>query len=65
MNFFVRNLYGTTYYPTAFKIDGVTVTPQFQGGATIVSANPSDLYVIFIFKIYGSWQMYVSQTKFG
>jgi hypothetical protein len=65
MNFFVKNLTTTNYYPTAFKIDGVTVTPQFQGGATIVSANASDLYVMFMVKVPGDWRVYVSQTKFG
>jgi hypothetical protein len=65
VNFFVTNLYGTTYYPTAFKIDGVTVTPQFQGGSTVVSGNGSDLYVMFIVKVPGDWRVYVSQTKFG
>ena len=65
MNFFVRNLTNTNYYPTAFKIDGVTVTPQFQGGATVVSGNGSDLYVMFMVKVPGDWRVYVSQTKFG
>ena len=65
VNFFVRNLTNTNYYPTAFKIDGVTVTPQFQGGATVVSGNGSDLYVMFIVKVPGDWRVYVSQTKFG
>ena len=65
MNFFVKNLTNTNYYPTAFKIDGVTVTPQFQGGATVVSGNGSDLYVMFMVKVPGDWRVYVSQTKFG
>ena len=65
LNFFVTNLYGTTYYPTAFKIDGVTITPQFQGGSSIVSANPTDLYVLYIARSLQDWRMYVSQTKFG
>jgi len=66
-NLFVQN--GTTpYYPTAYQIDGVAVTPLYQGGIpyTTGSQFATDLYVIFIIKTAAStYKLFVSQTKFG
>jgi hypothetical protein len=56
------------YYPTAYQIDGITITPKYQGGAVFNSgnANCTDLYILFIIKLAAnSWSAYVSQTKFA
>lgn len=58
----------SAYYPTAFQIDGVAVTPKYQGSIAFNSGNPNctDLYVLFIIKLAtNSWSVYVSQTKFA
>lgn len=58
----------TAYYPTAYQIDGVAVTPKYQGAAVFNQGNPNctDLYVLFIVKLANnSWSAYVSQTKFA
>lgn len=58
----------SAYYPTAFQIDGVAVTPKYQGGAAFTGGNSNctDLYVLFIIKLAAnSWSVYVSQTRFA
>jgi hypothetical protein len=66
-NLFVKN--GTTpYYATAFQIDGVAITPQYQGGSpfTYGSQFATDLYVMFAIKTgTNAWSLFVSQTKFA
>jgi hypothetical protein len=67
VNLFVPNG-STAYYPTAYQIDGVAVTPKYQGGTVFNrgNANCTDLYVLFIIKLgANSWSVYVSQTKFA
>ena len=64
-NFFVTNINGSSYYPSAFTIDSVPITPQFQGGSAFASGNPTDLYVLYIARSPQGWYMYASQTKFG
>lgn len=69
-NLFVQNS-TTPYYPTAYQIDGVAVTPLYQGGIPFSYGNQfaTDLYVVFIIKtgVTGTpaWKLFVSQTKFG
>ena len=58
----------SAYYPTAFQIDGIAVTPKYQGSIAFNSGNPNctDLYVLFIIKLAAnSWSVYASQTKFA
>ena len=64
-NFFVTNINGSSYYPSAFTIDSVPITPKFQGGSAFASGNPTDLYVLYIARSPQGWYMYASQTKFG
>tara|TARA_R110000868_G_scaffold45365_2_gene150515 strand:- start:1772 stop:2200 length:429 start_codon:yes stop_codon:yes gene_type:complete len=56
------------YYQTALTIDGVSVTPKWQGGTTPVSgnANSIDAYTFAILKISsGSYVVLASQYKFA
>jgi hypothetical protein len=58
----------TAYYPTAYQIDGTSITPKYQGGTIFNSgnANCTDVYVMFIIKLAdNSWSAYISQTKFA
>lgn len=66
-NLFVQNG-ATPYYPTAYQIDGVAITPKYQGSIPYVTGNQfaTDLYVMFIIKTANNaWTLFVSQTKFG
>ncbi len=60
---------GTTpYYLSGFQIDGATVTPKWQGGASPTSGNASgiDVYAITITKTGGgTYTALISQTKFA
>lgn len=62
------NTNGTTaYYPTAFQVDGVSVTPKFQGGAAFSAGNASsiDAYSFTVIKTAGSaFTVLASQTQF-
>lgn len=62
------NTNGTTaYYPTAFQVDGVSVTPKFQGGAAFSAGNASsiDSYSFTVIKTAGSaFTVLASQTQF-
>jgi hypothetical protein len=58
----------TPYYPNVIQIDGVTVTPKYQGGVTITAGNASsiDIYTITIVKTASAtFTSFVSQTKFA
>lgn len=59
----------TAYYPTAFQIDGSSVTPKWQGGTAPASGNASavDAYVFTIIKTAStpSYTVLASQTKFA
>lgn len=58
----------TPYYPNVIQIDGVTVTPKYQGGVTIAAGNASsvDIYTITIVKTASAtFTSFVSQTKFA
>jgi hypothetical protein len=66
--FLVTN--GTTaYYPTAFQIDGTSVTPKWQNGTSVSAGNASsiDIYTFTIIKISGSptYTVLAAQTKFA
>jgi hypothetical protein len=62
------NTNGTTaYYPTAFQVDGASVTPKFQGGAAFSAGNASsiDSYSFTVIKTAGSaFTVLASQTQF-
>lgn len=60
---------GTAYYPTAFSIDGTSVTPKWQGGVAPTGGNASsvDVYSFVITKTASSptYTVLASQTKFA
>jgi hypothetical protein len=59
----------TPYYPTAYQIDGVAITPRWQGGTapTAGSASSIDAYSLTIVKTSTSptYVMLASQTRFA
>jgi hypothetical protein len=58
----------TPYYPTAFQVDGVSVTPKWQGGAAPASGNASsiDSYTFTIIKTASAtYTLIASQVKFA
>ena len=59
----------TAYYPTAYQIDGSSVTPKWQGGSAPSSGNPSsiDAYSLTIIKTAATptYTVFASQTKFA
>lgn len=59
----------TAYYPTDFQIDGVAVTPKWQGGSASDAGNADsiDLYVFSIVKTDATptYVIYSSQTPFA
>lgn len=58
----------TAYYPTAFQIDGSSVTPKWQGGAAPSSGNASsiDAYTFTIIKTASAtFTVLGAQTRFA
>jgi hypothetical protein len=58
----------TAYYPTAFQIDGSSVTPKWQGGTAPSAGNASsiDAYVFTVMKSgSATYTVLASQTKFA
>jgi hypothetical protein len=58
----------TAYYPTAFTIDGISVTPKWQGGfaPTSGNANSVDSYTFTIIKTgISTYTVIASQSKFA
>jgi hypothetical protein len=59
----------TAYYPTAYQIDGVAVTPKWQGGTAPTAGNASsiDAYSLTIIKTASTptYTIIASQTKFA
>ena len=56
------------YYQTSFSIDGVSVTPKWQDGATVMSGNASsvDMYSFVIIKTGDTvFAVFGSLTKFA
>lgn len=60
---------GTAYYPTAYQIDGSSVTPRWQGGTAPTSGNASstDSYSLTIIKTAATptYLVLASQTRFA
>jgi hypothetical protein len=58
----------TAYYPSAFQIDGVSVTPIWQGGVAPTSGNASsvDAYAFTVIKTASTptYKVLASQTQF-
>ena len=58
----------TAYYPSAFQVDGVSVTPKWQGGVAPTSGNASsvDAYAFTVIKTASSptYLVLASQTQF-
>ena len=58
----------TAYYPSAFTIDGTSVTPKWQGGTAPTAGNASsiDAYTYAIVKTgSAAYTVFASQTKFA
>jgi len=59
---------GTAYYNSAVRVDGSSVTPEWQGGSAPTSGNASsvDAYVFTIVKTgSAAFTVFASQTKFA
>lgn len=59
---------GTAYRPTAFQVDGSSVTPKWQGGSAPSSGNTNsvDMYLFSIVKTGTStFAVFASQTQFA
>jgi len=59
---------GTAYYPTAYQIDGNSVTPKWQTGNAPVSGNASsiDVYTFAVVKTASAtFTVLASQTKYA
>ena len=57
----------TAYYASALTIDGVSVTPKYQGGSAWTAGNASsiDVYVYTITKTASAtYTVFASQTQF-
>jgi hypothetical protein len=58
----------TAYYPTAFQVDGVSVTPKWQGGTAPTAGNASsiDSYTFTIIKTgSATYTVLASQVRFA
>lgn len=58
----------TAYRPTSFSVDGIGVTPRWQGGVapSAGNANSNDVYTFSILKTGNQqFRMYASQTRFA
>lgn len=58
----------TAYYNNVVKIDGVTVTPKYQGGTAYAAGNVSsiDVYTYTVTKTADrTYTVFMSQTKFA
>jgi len=65
---FLNTNTGTAYYPTAFQVDGTSITPKWQGGTAPSSgnANSIDSYTFTIIKTATStFTVIASQVKFS
>jgi hypothetical protein len=59
---------GSAYYPSAFQIDGNSVTPKWQGGTAPTSGDTSavDIYTYTVVKTgNAAFTVFASQTKFA
>jgi hypothetical protein len=58
----------TAYYPSAFQVDGSSVTPKWQGGTAPAAGNASsvDVYVFTVVKTASAtFTVFGSQTQFA
>jgi hypothetical protein len=58
----------TAYYPTAYQVDGTSVTPKWQTGTAPTAGNASalDVYVLTVIKTASAtFTVLASQTKFA
>jgi hypothetical protein len=58
----------STYYPTAFTVDGVSITPKYPGGSAVTSgsSNALDIYSLTIIKTASAtYTALLSQTKYA
>jgi hypothetical protein len=58
----------TAYYNSAVQVDGVSVTPKYQGGTAWAAGNASsiDAYVYTIIKTgNAAFTVFAAQTKFA
>jgi hypothetical protein len=58
----------TAYYPSVIRVDGVTVTPLWQGGITPTGGNTNsvDVYSFNIIKVAdATFAVFASQTQFA
>ena len=65
---FLNTNTGTAYYPTAFQVDGVAVTPKWQGGIAPGAGNTNsiDAYTFTIIKTASATYTIIgSQVKFA
>ena len=59
---------GSAYYPSAFQLDGNSVTPKWQGGTAPTSGDTSavDIYTYTVVKTgNAAFTVFASQTKFA
>lgn len=65
---FMNTSGASAFYPSAFTIDGTTVTPKWQGGVAPTAGNASaiDVYTLAITKTASAtYTVLASQTKFA
>ena len=58
----------TAYYPTAFTVDSVAITPKYPGGAALTSGSASslDVYTLTIIKTdSATYTALLSQIKYA
>lgn len=58
----------TAYYPTAFTVDGISITPKYPGGSapTGGSTNALDIYSLTLIKTASTtYTALLSQTKYA
>jgi|Laugrespbdmm15dd_1035085.scaffolds.fasta_scaffold03071_2 hypothetical protein len=58
----------TPYYPTAFTVDGSTITPKYPGGSAITGGSTSalDVYTLTLIKTASAtYTALVSQIKYA
>ena len=58
----------TAYYPTAFTVDSVAITPKYPGGAALTSGSASslDVYTLTIIKTASAtYTALLSQIKYA
>lgn len=59
---------GSAYYPTAFQVDGASITPKWQGGTAPTSGDTSavDIYTYTVIKTgNAAFTIFATQTKFA